>query len=329
MATRREVAEAAGVSLRTVTNVVNGYRHVAPATRERVLATVHALHYRPSEVARSLKVGRSGLVGLMLPELDTAYFAELTRAFVEGGVERGLTVVIDQSNGDHEQELAFLRRTSTGAMFDALVASPLALQAEDVVGVRGGPVVFIGEREYPGFDKVMIDNVQAATDAVRHLVDSGRRRIAAIGAEASRQGTSSQRLEGYRAALAAAPGGPLPEMVEYVSGFRRPEGAIAMRRLLERPERPDAVFCFSDALALGALRILAEAGVSVPHEIAVVGWDDIEDGRFASPSLTTICPDKTWIARTALDRVAQRLVTPDLPDEVLTGPYRLIVRESA
>ena len=329
MSTRREVAEAAGVSMRTVSNVVNGFAHVAPDTRERVLKAVQELHYRPSEVARSLRVGRSGLIGLMLPELDTAYFAELTRAFVEGGVERGLTVVIDQSNGNREQELAFLRRTANGSMFDALVASPLTLRADDVTHVRGGPVVFLGEREYPGFDKVMIDNVAAATQAVTHLLACGRRRVAAIGAEASHQGTSSQRLAGYEAALASAPGGGLAPMVEYVSGFRRPEGATAMARLLERPERPDAVFCFSDALALGALRVLHEAGVAVPDDIAVVGWDDIEDARFATPSLTTICPDKQWIARTALDRITLRLTARDLDAETLIAPYRLVIRESS
>lgn len=328
MATRREVARAANVSVRTVSNVVNGFDHVAPDTRERVLRAIEELEYRPSELARSLKVGRSGLVGLMLPELDTAYFAELTRAFVEGGAEHGLTVVVDQTDGDHERELALLHRTATGALFDALVLSPLALRAADVAGFAAGPLVFLGEDEFPGFDKVMIDNFQAAYEAVDHLVQQGRRHIAAIGAERAAHGSSALRLEGYRAALRAG-GRDLPEIVEYVSGFRRPEGAAAMRRLLDGPERPDAVFCFSDPLALGALRTLYEAHVSVPDDVAVVGWDDIEDGRFATPSLTTVSPDKKWLARTALDRIARRLSGEKLPGEVLVGPHRLIVRESS
>lgn len=328
MATRREVARAANVSVRTVSNVVNGFDHVAPDTRERVLRAIEELEYRPSELARSLKVGRSGLIGLMLPELDTAYFAELTRAFVEGGAERGLTVVVDQTDGDHGRELALLHRTSTGALFDALVLSPLALRADDVAGFSAGPLVFLGEDEFPGFDKVMIDNFRAAYEAVDHLARQGRRRIAAIGAERAAHGSSSLRLEGYRAALRAGDR-DLPEIVEYVDGFRRPEGAAAMRRLLDAPEPPDAIFCFSDPLALGALRTLYEAGVSVPDEVAVVGWDDIEDGRFAMPSLTTVSPDKQWLARTALDRIARRLGGEDLPGEVLVGPHRLVVRESS
>ncbi|MEY9952312.1 LacI family DNA-binding transcriptional regulator [Leifsonia sp. EB34] len=328
-ATRREVAEAAGVSVRTVSNVVNGFDHVAPATRERVLRVIHELEYQPSELARSLKVGRSGLIGLMLPELDTAYFAELTRAFVEGGAERGLTVVVDQTDGDRERELALLRRTAGGSLFDALALSPLALRAEDLEALAAGPLVFLGEDEFPGYDKVMIDNFLAAREAVEHLLGQGRRRIAAIGAERSHRAASSQRLEGYRAAIRAHADLGLPEIVEYVEGFRRPEGAAAMRRLLDSGERFDAIFCFSDALALGALRTLHDAGVSVPDQVAVVGWDDIEDGRFSIPSLTTVSPDKQWLAETTLDRIVRRLAGEKLEPEVLLGPHRLVVRESA
>ena len=329
MATRREVAQAASVSVRTVSNVVNGFDHVAPATRERVLRVIRELDYQPSELARSLKVGRSGLIGLMLPELDTAYFAELTRAFVEGGAERGLTVVVDQTDGDRERELALLRRTSGGSLFDALVLSPLALRSEDLDGFGAAPLVFLGEDEFPGFDKVMIDNFQAGFEAVEHLIRQGRRRIAAIGAERTSHSSSSLRLDGYRAALASHPDLELAETIEYVEGFRRPEGAAAMRRLLERPDRPDAIFCFSDALALGALRALHEGGLSVPADVAVVGWDDIEDGAFAIPSLTTVSPDKQWLAKTALDRVSRRLAGEDLEPGVLVAPHRLVVRESS
>lgn len=329
MATRRQVAERANVSVRTVSNVVNGFEHIAPATRERVLRAIRELEYRPSELARSLKVGRSGLIGLMLPELDTAYFAELTRAFVEGGAARGLTVVVDQTDGDRERELSLLRRTAGGSLFDALVLSPLALKAEDLEVPEAGPFVFLGEDEFPGYDKVMIDNFQAAREAVEHLLLQGRRRIAAIGAERSGRSVSSLRLEGYRAAIQSHSDLQLPEIVEYVEGFRRPEGAAAMRRLLESGVSFDAVFCFSDALALGALRALYDAGVSVPGAVAVVGWDDIEDGRFSIPSLTTISPDKQWLAETALDRVVRRLAGEELDPEVLVGPYRLVIRESA
>jgi Transcriptional regulators len=329
MAGRREVAAAADVSLRTVSNVVNGYIHVAPETRARVLKVIEELDYRPSEVARSLKMGRSGLIGLMLPELDTPYFAELTRAFVEEGADRGLTVVIDQTDGDLGRERDFVGRADRGSLFDALILSPLALRPSDLAAVpRDRPIVFLGEDPYPGFDKVMIDNFDAARQMVSHLASIGRRRIAAIGAERTVHGSSSLRLAGYRQGLRDAGLAVDETAIEFVGAWRRGDGAAAMRRLLASAERPDAVFCFSDPLALGAIRALHEADVSVPDEVAVAGFDDIEDGRFATPSLTSITPDKHLIARVAFDRIVMRLEGSGGAAEEIVAPFTLTVRES-
>lgn len=329
MVSRREIAKRANVSVRTVSNVASGFAHVAPDTRERVLRVMEEFGYQPSEFARILKSGRSGLIGLMLPELDTPYFAELTRAFVEEGVARGVTIVVDQTDGNREREASVLRRTSRGALFDALVLNPLALTPEDVAGFRDGPLVFLGEDEFPGYDKVMMDNRLATREVMEHLVRQGRTRIAAIGAEKATHGSSTLRLAEYRDGVHKLLGTAGEEIVEYVDFFRRADGATAMRRLLDRPEPIDAIFCFSDPLALGAMRVLHEAGVRVPDEVAVVGWDDTEDGRFAFPSLTTVSPDKEWIARTALDRIEQRLGGGRVEPRTLIAPHKLVVRESS
>jgi DNA-binding LacI/PurR family transcriptional regulator len=333
VASRREVARAANVSVRTVSNVVSGYVHVAEATRLKVLQAAADLDYRPSEMARSLKRGRSGLIGLVLPELDTSYFAELTRAFVEEGARRGITVVIDQTDGDLERERYLIDRTDYGSFFDALIISPLALKPEHLAAIaEDRPLVFLGENLFPRFDQVMIDNRVAAREAVTHLIASGKRRIAAIGAERAEHGSSSQRLAGYRDALELAGrevGHPFVEYIEYVDAFRRADGAAAMARILDRPDPPDAVFCFSDPLALGALRTLLTRGVRVPEEIAIVGFDDIEDGAFSTPTLSTISPDKQFIARTALDRIERKLSgAAPLSGELTIAPHRLTIRES-
>ncbi|MDQ1554652.1 MAG: hypothetical protein QOK46_1730, partial [Microbacteriaceae bacterium] len=259
VATRREVAKAANVSLRTVSNVVNGFESVAPKTRERVLQVIAELDYRPSEIARMLKRGRSGLVALVLPELDTPYFAELTRAFVELGAARGYTVVIDQTDGDVTRELELISQTDRGALFDGLIVSPLGLHAEHLVGISPErPVVFLGEDSHTGFDQVMIDNFAASKDAVAHIIAQGRTRIAAIGAEAKQPASSTIRLAGYKRALEDAGLVFDPDLVGYVSAFRRRDGAAAMSALLDLAEPPDAVFCFADPLALGAMRVLHE-----------------------------------------------------------------------
>ena len=329
MATRKDVARSAGVSVRTVSNVVNGFEHVSPATRARVLTAIEGLSYYPSELARSLKVGRSGLVGLMLPELDTPYFAELTRACVEEGTARGMTVVIDQTDGDRERELAWIRRATKGSLFDALILSPLALQPADFGLIpRETAVVLVGEHACPGFDRVMVDSIAASREVVAHLAGLGRRRIAAVGMESSGRATSAQRLAGYTAGLAAM-GLPFDERyVAQTSNFGRAEGYRGMSELLRLFPPPDAVFCFSDPLALGALRAAHDLGVRVPADVAVVGFDDVQDGWYSVPTLTSISPDKRSLARTVFDRLVRQLQDLTIEPETFLTPYRLVLRES-
>ncbi|WP_223628267.1 LacI family DNA-binding transcriptional regulator [Microbacterium sp. EST19A] len=332
MGTRREVAEAAQVSMRTVSNVVNGHPHVSDAVRERVSRAIAEIGYRPSELARNLKAGRSGLIGLVLPELDNPYFAELTRAFVEDGARRGLTVVIDQTDGDRERERFLIDRTNSGSLFDALVISPLGMQPDDVASIpEDRPLVFLGETLFPPFDHVMIDNRAAAKEAVAHLIATGRRRIATIGAQQQSVDTSSLRLAGYADALQDA-GIPYDDsLVEYVEKFRRQDGAAAMARLLALPDRPDAVFCFADPLALGALRTMSSAGIRSPEDVALVGFDDVEDGAYSTPTLTTVSPDKLRIASAALDRVMAKLGRDagGGGSIVTVAPHQLVIRESS
>jgi DNA-binding LacI/PurR family transcriptional regulator len=331
MTSRREVAEAAQVSMRTVSNVVNGHPHVSAAVRERVTRAIAELGYRPSELARNLKAGRSGLIGLVLPDVDDPYFAELTKAFVEEGARRGLTIVIDQTNGDLQRERHLVDRTGHGSLFDALVMSPVSLTPPHLDGIADDrALVFLGERLFPPFDHVMIDNRLAAHEAVTHLIAGGRRRIAAIGALQSEAETSSLRLAGYADALRDAGLDYDESLVPVVDSFRRQNGASAMDLLLDLPEPPDAAFCFTDPLALGALRTLALRGVDSPRQVAVVGFDDVEDGEFSTPSLSTVSPDKHVIAAAALDRIEAKLAGQPVDSHHFTiAPHRLVVRESS
>ncbi|WIX99001.1 LacI family DNA-binding transcriptional regulator [Amycolatopsis mongoliensis] len=320
----RDVAEHAGVSVRTVSNVVNGFRYVAPATRERVQASIDALGYRPNMAARTLRRGRTGLVALVVPEIDSPYFAELAARTVRIAERRGLTVLIDQTDGDAEREKQLLhgRRSQLvdGVLFSPWAVAPAELAARtDTV-----PLVLLGEHDgTAGVDHVAIDNVAAARAATEHLLATGRRRIAALGIQPrSLNATARQRLAGYRQALAEAgvPGGP--ELEIPVQRLHRADGHRAMLELLDRAEPPDAVFCFTDELALGALRAAADRGVAVPAGLALVGFDDIEDGRFSVPALTTVSPDKDRIAELALDCLAGE---PGPPRSIV-APHRLVVR---
>jgi DNA-binding LacI/PurR family transcriptional regulator len=327
----RDVADLAGVSVKTVSNVVHGYTHVAPRTRQRVQSALDELGYRPNLSARSLRGGRSGLIALALPELASPYFAELTRHIVREADERGWTVLIDQTDGRAERE----QQVTDGIraqLIDGVIFSPLAFGAQELAARRDAtPMVLLGERVPEGtMDHVGIDNVAAAEVAVAHLVSLGRRRIAAIGEQRHRRGeTARLRLRGYKAGLRAARLPIEPELIQPSPGYHRADGAAAMAALLDLPEPPDAVFCFNDLLAMGALRTLTEHGVKVPEDVAVVGFDDIEESSYSNPSLTTIRPDKEGIARTAIALLAARLDAGGVgePREV-TEEFDLMVRES-
>lgn len=325
----KHVAERAGVSVKTVSNVVNGYAHVTEETRARVQQVLEELNYRPDLAARKLRQGRSDVITLALPELDAPYFGELARSVIKQAETRGWTVVIEQTDGLVEREQSVLDG-DRGRLIDGLILSPVTLGAEELRRRRDTvPLVLLGERISDGpADHVSIDNVAAARVATGHLLDLGRRRIAAVGDQPQSQ-TAHLRLRGYRAALSAAGLPASAEVVAEVDRYRRADGATAVRGLLALAEPPDAVFCFNDLLALGALRALHEAGVRVPDDVAVVGWDDVEDGRFSTPTLTTISPDKQQIASIAVEFLAARLGDgqAEAPRSAAAG-FHLVVRES-
>jgi len=331
----KDVAVLAGVSVKTVSNVVNDYPYVSPLTRAKVTEAIAELGYRPNMTARNLRSGRSGVIALAVPELDAPYFAELAHHVVGAAMDRGWTVLVDETGQIHDRALRDRERTAAagirGQLIDGVILSPLALDQADLVRYGSVPLVLLGERLGSHLaDHVAIDNRSAAEEATRHLLDLGRRRIGVIGTQPPPYGhTARQRVQGYRAALRAAGIRYDGSLVVPALHWRRPDGLAAVRRLLDLPSPPDAVFCLNDLLALGAIRGLSEAGVRVPGDVAMVGFDDIEEGRFCVPTLTSVAPDKAAIATEAVARLARRLEPGAAwdPEEVMVG-YTLQVRES-
>lgn len=332
-ATLRDVADRAGVSVRTVSNVVSGYTHVSEQMRERVMRVIEELDYRANPVARTLRTGRTGALALVVPEIDVPYFSELARDVIDAAAVQGYRVMIDQTGNDHQRERELLLGEDRTMLFDGMLFSPLVTSAEllEMKHSRSGvPLVLLGEHEFDGrFDHVAIDNVAAAREAVAHLVAIGRRRIAAIGAQPEEEyATPRQRTAGYEAALTDA-GLPVePEWMLPAPHYSRADGYRAAMELCERPTRPDAIFCFSDLLAVGAIRAIFDAGLSVPEDIAVIGIDDIEEGRYGRPSLSTVSLDTPFIAREAIGRLLARIDDPAESAQRIVAPHRLVVRES-
>ncbi|MEV0173127.1 LacI family DNA-binding transcriptional regulator [Streptomyces sp. NPDC050803] len=328
----KDVAEYAGVSPKTVSNVINDFEHVSEQTRAAVREAIDALGYRVNIAGRQLRQGRTGMITLAVPELDVAYFSELAKHVMTEADRRGITVLLHQTGAVRERELAALHGFDT-QFCDGVILSPLALLPRDLATRdRRLPVVLLGERSVEGStDHVGIDNARAARDATEHLLSRGRRRIAVIGgAVRGRQSTDRLRTDGYREALKAA-GLPFDtDLVVPVEAYHWQDGARAAATLMDRPAPPDALLCLNDHMALGALRALHERGRSVPGDLDVVGFDDIEASRFSVPSLTTVAPDKQEIARAAVSLLLERVDDPDsgpLQDRV--AGHRIIVRESS
>lgn len=330
--TLHDVALRAGVSIKTVSNVVNGYAHVSATTRSRVQEAVAELGYRPNLSARSMRGGRSGIIALALPELGVPYFAELAQSVIRAADREGFIVLIDQTEGRIDRERLVCRGIRS-QLIDGLIFSPLALDSEELAARTDRiPMVLLGERVTGTFDHIVIDNIEAARQAVGHLAGLGRTRIAAVGAQYDKAGeTARLRLAGYKAALTGA-GLPFrPELVADTTSFHRHDGAAAMTWLLDAGARPDAVFAFNDLMAIGVLRACYDRGIRVPADVAVIGFDDLEEGRYAVPALSTISPDKDFIGQTAVRLLADRLGRPAEDGsqvKEIIAPYRLEARES-
>ncbi|GGX62419.1 LacI family DNA-binding transcriptional regulator [Streptomyces fructofermentans] len=328
----KDVAQRAGVSIKTVSNVVNNSPHVTPQMRARVQQAIDELGYRPNLTARHLRKGRTGIIAFAVPELGNPYFAELAGAVIDAAARHDYTVLVDHTAGLRERELLVCQEFRSHVI-DGLILSPIHLETADLVARHEtSPLVLLGEREYEApYDQIAIDNVAAARTAVRHLLDLGRRRITFLG---SRTGQERQpahlRLRGWREELAAAGITPDESLVVTTEGYGRADGAAAVTALLERGERPDAVFAYNDLIALGAMRTLTERGLRIPEDVAVVGFDDIEESRYGATTLTTVSPDKQAIARLAVDRLVDRLSGKPVagPQRIRPG-YRLVVRESS
>lgn len=332
--TMHDVARLSGVSIKTVSNVINDHPHVRPDTRDRVLTAIDELGYRPNLSARGLRSGRTGVIGLAVPALRENYFAELADAIIRAADARGLGVVVEQTSGDRERELQVV---SGGRLrlTDGLLFSPSALGQSDAGSLSTEfPLVLLGERIFDGpTDHVAMHNTSSSRAAVEHLLDTGRRRIAIIGAEEERGeevSSASLRLDGYLLALECAGIEVDQRLIRASSHWNHSAGASTVRQLIDEKVAFDAVFALNDTLGLGALRALGEAGLRVPEDVAVIGFDNIDEARFSVPSMSSIDVGSEQIATTAVDLLIERIAekAPRRAPRTVKPDFRIVRRES-
>ena len=324
-----DVAEHAGVSKTTVSHVLSGNRPVSSDTRSRVQLAIAELGYRPDGIARSLRTRRTHMVALIIPDLTNPFYPTLARGLDEAMNGSGYRAFVCSSDGDPERELDFLAEVCDRRV-DGIVLDSFHLGADDVQAITGDhvPVVWIGgpPGAHPGFDSVHADDERGAFEATVHLLDRGHRAIGMIDGPV---GAGEDRRDGYRRALAEAGVDAVPP--EPLRGdWTRASGAAALRDLLAGSPTPTAVFCSNDRMAMGVIDAAKERGLSIPVDLAVVGFDDIEEAAMTTPPLTTVVNPASEIGRTAGVLLGERVAgTYRGPARAVTLPATLVVRASS
>ena len=338
MTSIREVAEKSGVSVSTVSRVFNGYDDVSQATRERVLASAQELDYAPSAAARTLVRQRSQVVGVVLftgyehPDIHHPFFQGVLVGLKRGIGSLGYDLLLfatEQPGSARGREHSYLRRARQHRV-DGIVLMGVEREDPEVEKLARSSIPVIGvdlDVAGPRTSHVTSDNVGGARLAVRHLQELGHTRIATI---AGPQGTKpgADRLLGYRAELRAL-GLEADPAYEVEGDFYSDSGGAAMRRLLELRDRPTAVFVASDEMAVGAIRAAQGAGLRIPDDLAVVGFDDIQLAELVDPPLTTVRQDSVGIGVAAGRALVEQIENPDVTPPVLTLPVQLVVRASS
>ena len=342
MANIKDVAQYAGVSITTVSHVVNGTRFVSESARLRVAEAVRKLGYVPSAVARSLKHNNTRTFGVVIPNNSNPYFAEIIRGVEDRCFAADYNVILCNSNDDPQRQASYLRvlaeKRVDGVVF---VASGSDAVVRATLGEFKMPMVLL-DREVAGMncDVVEVDHLVGGELATRHLLELGHPRVACISGPPGLS-PSSLRRAGWKQALGAA--GVERQETDLARGdFTARGGYLAMQSLLKRDLRPTAVFVCNDLMAFGALNAAREAGVAVPEQLSIVGFDDIELAAFSAPPLTTIAQPKleigTMAAELLFERVEQSrnagrrvILAPQLIIRASTAPYQpthAIIQES-
>ena len=318
----RDVAAAASVSVGTVSNVLNAPERVAPATVARVHAAIEKLGFVRNDAARQLRAGQSRCVGLLVLDVGNPFFTDVARSAELRAAQHNLVVLLGTSDDDPRRERTYLDTFEEQRVFGLLI-SPVGEDLDRLVALqrRGVPVVLV-DRDGTGtpFASVAVDDVAGGRLAARHLCERGRRRIAYVGGPLGLRQVAD-RLAGARVAVDEFPGATLEVVPTDEPSVLA--GRAAGELLCARPaeQRPDAVFCANDLLAIGMLQGLASGGVSVPGDIALIGYDDIDFARSTAVPLSSIRQPSADIGVTAIDLLLAAVESPEAePRHVVFRP---------
>lgn len=329
MSTIYDVASRAGVSPATVSRVLNGRTDVSPDLATRVRQAVSDLGYRPNGVARNLRRRVTTVWGLIISDIGNPFFTALVRGVEDVAHEAGFSLVLCNSDEDLVKERRYVDIALDEQMAGVIISA--ASEADSDLSPlidRGIPVVAVDRRlDSAAIDTVLVDNVRGARDATKHLIDVGCRRIACITGP-SRTTTASERLRGFRQAMEAA-GREVPAELVVMENFKENGGYEGAQKLLALDEPPDGLFVANNLMTMGALEAIEDAGVGIPNDIALIGFDDLPWARHARPRLSTVAQPTYDMGREAAKLLASRVAGESGVVRTLVLPPTLHVRESS
>jgi LacI family transcriptional regulator len=328
VATIRKVADLAGVSIATVSHVINDTRAVSGELTARVLIAMEQLDYHPDIIARSLRRRETLTLGLLVPSIEIPFFARVAAGIEAAANDAGYSVILCNSGWSLPREVHYLNNLLARRV-DGLLCISLAMTAEHIAPVlrRRTPVV-IFERTMPGVevDAVEIDNVQGAYDATSHLLDLGHRRIGCI-TGLRNSNLNEERILGYRKGLAQR-GIPFDPTLLQTGDYTAASGVRNAHTLLQVPEPPTAVFAFNDLMALGVLRAAHERGLRVPADLAVIGFDGLAFTEHSCPPLSTVEQPVAEMCGAAIAMLLDRIKGGASPARVQMFAGKLVTRAS-
>jgi len=331
-ATITDVASEAGVHPSTVSRVLNGHAGstIRPATRERVLAAADVLGYRPSALARSLRLQRTLTLGMLVPDITNPFFSSIIKGAEDAARERGYNLILCNSEDQPEREAAYLRLLRERQVDGVLIASS-QMADETIEGLRADsfPFVLVNRAAQDGEDlAVVVDNHAAAVEVVAHLAALGHRRVGHI-AGPQNTTTGRDRREGYEAGVRAHSLAHEPALVVEADAFSEDAGDRALGIMLAGPARPTAVFAANDLIAVGMLQRLRRIGVRVPDDLSIVGFNDIPLAGLLEPALTTVRVPQLAMGVAGAHLLIDRLEGRPIGEIRLTLPTELVIRASS
>lgn len=329
MVTMSDVAREAGVSMMTVSNVLNERRRVGEPTRARVLAAVESLGYEVNLTARHLRAGRTDTVALIVPSFHD-YFGEVADKIAPLVEADGRHLVLERTSASPEQEMESLSAARL-QLYDGVLLSVAGLDRDQLDRVRTAkPIVLLGERDAPEqFDHVRLANEDGARMATAHMIERGSRHILALGCslDSEHMMTSDRRVGWERAFIDA--GLPVDERyVVPIANYSSQDARTALLDVIASGLPFDGVFAVTDVIALGAISALAERGLRVPEDVQLAGFDNLDVSSFVPPGITSVDPNHQLVAERAVGLLSRRMEGDAGPAEHIVAPVHLVVRGS-